>query len=54
MKFLLIYPPSEPFFIKNSHVFYGLSPPLGLLYIAKMLENDGDYSNDIRFFSRTI
>jgi radical SAM superfamily enzyme YgiQ (UPF0313 family) len=23
-------------------VFYGLSPPLGLLYVAKMLENDGD------------
>jgi anaerobic magnesium-protoporphyrin IX monomethyl ester cyclase len=42
MKFLLICPPPEPFFIKNSHIFYGLSPPLGLLYIAKMLENDGD------------
>jgi radical SAM superfamily enzyme YgiQ (UPF0313 family) len=42
MKFLLIYPPPEQFFIKNSYVFYGLSPPLGLLYIAKMLENDGD------------
>ena len=23
-------------------MFYGLSPPLGLLYVAKMLENDGD------------
>ncbi|VVB59668.1 Radical SAM superfamily protein [uncultured archaeon] len=42
MKFLLIYPPPEPFFIKDTRVFYGLSPPLGLLYIAKMLENDGD------------
>jgi radical SAM superfamily enzyme YgiQ (UPF0313 family) len=42
MNFLLIYPPSEPFFIKNTRVFYGLSPPLGLLYVAKMLENDGD------------
>jgi anaerobic magnesium-protoporphyrin IX monomethyl ester cyclase len=38
----LIYPPSEPFFIKGARVFYGLSPPLGLLYVAKMLKNDGD------------
>lgn len=42
MHFLLVYPPVEPFFIKKTKVFYGLSPPLGLLYIAKMLENDGD------------
>ncbi len=42
MKFLLIYPPPEPFFIKGSRVFYGLSPPLGLLYVAKILENDGN------------
>jgi radical SAM superfamily enzyme YgiQ (UPF0313 family) len=42
MKFLLIYPPPEPFFIKKTRLFYGLSPPLGLLYVAKMLENDGD------------
>jgi len=42
MKFLLIYPPQEPFFIKCNRVFYGLSPPLGLLYVAKILENDGD------------
>jgi len=42
MKFLLIYPPPESFFIKNTRVFYGLSPPLGILYVAKILENDGD------------
>lgn len=42
MKFLLIYPPPKPFFIQTSRVFYGLSPPLGLLYIATMLQNDGD------------
>lgn len=42
MKFLLIYPPSEPFFITSSRLFYGHSPPLGLLYIAKILENQGD------------
>jgi anaerobic magnesium-protoporphyrin IX monomethyl ester cyclase len=42
MRFLLIYPPPESFFIRTSRVFYGLSPPLGLLSIAKILENDGD------------
>jgi anaerobic magnesium-protoporphyrin IX monomethyl ester cyclase len=42
MKFLLIYPPSAPFFITSSRVFYGYSPPLGLLYIAKILEEHGD------------
>lgn len=42
MKFLLIYPPPEPFFINPTRVFYGHSPPLGLLYIAKILENQGD------------
>jgi len=42
MKFLLICPPPELFYSKDSHVFYGLSPPLGLLYIAKILENNGD------------
>lgn len=42
MNFLLIYPPTEPFFITRARVFYGLSPPLGLLYIAKILENEGD------------
>jgi anaerobic magnesium-protoporphyrin IX monomethyl ester cyclase len=42
MKILLIYPPTEPFFIKPTRVFYGLSPPLGLLYVATILENQGD------------
>ncbi len=42
MKILLIYPPSTPFFITSSHVYYGYSPPLGLLYIAKILEEQGD------------
>lgn len=41
MRFLLIYPPPEPFFIQKSKVFYGLSPPLGLLYLAKILQNNG-------------
>lgn len=49
MKFLLIYPPPEPFFIKKTSPFYGLSPPLGLLYIAKILENHGDTVNIIDF-----
>jgi hypothetical protein len=42
MKVVLIYPPLEPFFIKKTHVSYGLLPPLGLLYTAKILENKGD------------
>lgn len=42
MKFLLIYPPPESFFIRTTQVFYGLSPPLGLLYIATQLLNNGD------------
>ncbi len=42
MKFLLIYPPPESYFIQKSKVFYGLLPPLGLLYLAKILQNSGD------------
>jgi anaerobic magnesium-protoporphyrin IX monomethyl ester cyclase len=42
MRFLLIYPPSTPFFITTSRTYYGYSPPLGLLYIAKILEQHGD------------
>ncbi len=42
MRFLLIYPPPESYFIHTSRVFYGLSPPLGLLYVAKTLQNGGD------------
>ncbi|HVQ01121.1 MAG TPA: radical SAM protein [Candidatus Thermoplasmatota archaeon] len=49
MKFLLVYPPSTPFFITQSRVFYGYSPPLGLLYIAKILENQGDRVNVLDF-----
>lgn len=41
MRFLLIYPPPEPYFIQKSKVFYGLVPPLGLLYLAKVLQNTG-------------
>ena len=42
---MLIYPQSTPSYVdtrKNNDTFRGLAPPLGLLYIAKMLENDGD------------
>lgn len=42
MRFLLIYPPPESYFIRKSKVFYGLLPPLGLLYLSKILQNDGD------------
>jgi anaerobic magnesium-protoporphyrin IX monomethyl ester cyclase len=49
MKFLLLYPPPESFFIHRSRIFYGLSPPLGLLYIAQILENHGDNVSLIDF-----
>jgi len=45
INFLLIYPPIDNSFIdKNSDlpVFKGLAPPLGLLYIAKILEKEKD------------
>ena len=41
---MLIYPPSNYSYVytrKNNDTFRGLAPPLGLLYIAKILENDG-------------
>jgi len=38
----LIYPPVESFFNEVSRIFCGLASPLGLLYLAKILENDGD------------
>ncbi|MBN1280473.1 MAG: B12-binding domain-containing radical SAM protein [Candidatus Thermoplasmatota archaeon] len=41
-RFLLMYPPPEPFFIRATKVFYGLSPPLGLLYCAAVLEKEAD------------
>lgn len=31
-----------PYFIKETKIYYGLAPPLGLMYLAKILENDGD------------
>ena len=42
MRFLFIYPPLELPYIPSSRVFYGLSPPLGLLYLASMLEQEGE------------
>ncbi len=42
MRFLLIYPPPESFFIRTTRIFYGLSPPLGLLYIGKIIQNEGN------------
>jgi len=49
MKILLIYPPSESFFIDTTHSTSGLSPPLGLLYIAKAIEENDDEVNLIDF-----
>ncbi|MBN2599621.1 MAG: B12-binding domain-containing radical SAM protein [Candidatus Thermoplasmatota archaeon] len=42
MKFLFIYPPLEPSSTPTSRIFYGLSPPLGFLYLASMLEREGE------------
>jgi radical SAM superfamily enzyme YgiQ (UPF0313 family) len=42
MKILLIYPPIESFFIDSSQCPFGLSPPLGLLYIAKAIMENND------------
>jgi len=42
---LLIYPQSTYSYVdtrKNNDTFRGLAPPLGLLYIAKILEKEGD------------
>ena len=42
---MLIYPQSTHSYVdtrKNNDILRGLAPPLGLLYIAKILENDGD------------
>jgi radical SAM superfamily enzyme YgiQ (UPF0313 family) len=41
-RFLLIYPPSKSFFIETRKIFYGMAPPLGLLHIARVLEDEGD------------
>ena len=49
MKIVLIYPPSESFFIDSTHSISGLSPPLGLLYIAKAIEENNDEVDVIDF-----
>jgi anaerobic magnesium-protoporphyrin IX monomethyl ester cyclase len=46
---VLIYPPAEPFFIRTTKIFYGLDPPLGLLYLAALLENEGDHVTILDF-----
>ena len=53
MKILLIYPPVKFYFVEKVKFIKGLSPPLGLLYLAKNLENHDinveiiDYSAEI-------
>ena len=42
MKFLLLFPPPGPSSVQRDHLFKGLFPPLGLLYLGKILENEGD------------
>jgi anaerobic magnesium-protoporphyrin IX monomethyl ester cyclase len=42
MKFLFVFPPPEPSSVQRDHLFKGLFPPLGLLYLGKILQNEGD------------
>ncbi|MBU0497015.1 MAG: B12-binding domain-containing radical SAM protein [Candidatus Thermoplasmatota archaeon] len=41
IRILLIYPEVTSFFIQDKHLIYGLAPPLGLLYLAAILEQNG-------------
>lgn len=54
MNVLLIYPPSESFFIDTTHSTFGLSPPLGLLYIAKAIEDNNDQVKLIDFTAESF
>ena len=54
MKIVLIYPPSESFFIDSTHSTSGLSPPLGLLYIAKAIEENNDKVDLIDFTAEPV
>ena len=52
INFLLIYPSVNPSFIEDNTdvlTFQGIAPPLGLLYIAKSLEKEGDSVTIIDF-----
>jgi len=54
---LLIYPQSNYSYVdtrKNDDTFRGLAPPLGLLYIAKILEKEGDNVKIIDFSCETF
>ncbi|MCJ2534326.1 MAG: cobalamin-dependent protein, partial [Candidatus Thermoplasmatota archaeon] len=54
MRFLLIYPPSKSFFIETKKIFYGMAPPLGLLHIARVLEDEGDVVTVLDFSAETF
>lgn len=49
MKFLLIYPPADQSIIEKKFSFEGYTPPLGLLYLASALEDDGHKAEIIDF-----
>ena len=38
----MIYPQIKSFYTDTNRLFYGLAPPLGLLYLARILEDDGE------------
>jgi anaerobic magnesium-protoporphyrin IX monomethyl ester cyclase len=42
IKILLVYSPLPSFFIEETGVLYGMAPPLGLLYLASLIEQRGD------------
>ena len=50
----MIYPPSKSFFIETRKIFYGMAPPLGLLHIARVLEDDGDVVTILDFSAETF
>jgi len=50
----LIYPPSKSFFIETKKIFYGMAPPLGLLHIARVLEDDYDVVSNKKITQRPL
>lgn len=41
IRFLFISP-VELFYVGDFNIYYGIAPPLGLLYLGKILEEQGD------------
>ena len=54
IRILLIYPEIASFYIDTSKVIHGLSPPLGLLYIASFLEEAGHKVSVVDFSAESF